>query len=58
MSNRELCSCKSPIISIDSHLTEPDSNGKIDQIQEMGCRNKNCPKYNMSIRIVRDPVNY
>ena len=55
---RELCSCKSPIISIDSHCTEPDASGHIDQIQKYGCRNPECPMYNVPIRQSKHPVNY
>ena len=55
---RELCSCKSPIISIDSHCTEPDTSGHIDQIQKYGCRNPECPMYNVPIRQSKHPVNY
>jgi len=55
---RELCSCKSPIISIDSYCTEPDENGHIDQIQKYGCLNKECIKYKVVIRDSKTPVNY
>lgn len=55
---RELCSCGKPIISIDSHCTEPDHNGHIDQVQKYGCRNPKCPMYNVAIRHSKTPVNY
>lgn len=55
---RELCTCRSPIISIDSYCTEPDANGHIDQIQKFGCLNKDCPKYKVPIRQTKTSVNY
>ncbi len=53
--SREVCSCRSPIIVIDSY-TEIDDDKTVYQVQELGCRNKDCPKYDVSIRTRKDKI--
>ena len=55
---RELCTCKGPIVVIDSDLHTKEGSLKIDQTFKFGCRNKNCDKYNVAIRTETVAVNY
>ena len=54
--SRELCHCRSAIVSIDSKIIT-NVHGHMVQVQKYGCLNKKCEYYNITIRTTEVAIN-